>query len=168
MAAIVGGAAVISFPALIAAGLSPSCRGGQHHSRLPPACSSPPSPTFQLPPFDRSFIAMALASIVGAVRRRAAGDDARTIIFGAGAAAARLRHAAVCFAGRISTWLTARAAKHRGNATPLHRHQHADGAAGLVYGGYFGAGVGSLSSAFSLGTAGDYRSANVTKNLVSA
>ena len=38
-----------------------------------------------------------------------------------------------------------------------------------VYGGYFGAGVGVLMlGVLSVGTGGDYRSANVTKNLVSS
>jgi uncharacterized protein len=70
------------------------------------------------------------------------------------------------YAGRISAWLTARAAPGRGGRAS---HSLAALLAVCVYGGYFGAGVGVLMlGVLSVGTGGDYRSANVTKNLVSS
>src|SRR6266508_4144617 len=70
------------------------------------------------------------------------------------------------FAGRISAWLTARAAPDGEGRAP---HSLAALLPVCVYGGYFGAGVGVLMlGVLSVGTGGDYRSANVTKNLVSS
>jgi uncharacterized protein len=70
-------------------------------------------------------------------------------------------------AGRISTWLAARAAARGGKR--FSAHSLAALLPVSIYGGYFGAGVGVLMlGVFSVGTGGDYRSANVTKNLVTA
>ena len=70
------------------------------------------------------------------------------------------------YAGRISAWLRA-----RGEARGHGAHNWGTIVAWLmpvsVYGGYFGAGLGVLVlGVLSVGTGGDYRSANVTKNLV--
>ena len=70
------------------------------------------------------------------------------------------------YAGRISAWLRA-----RGEARGDGAHNWGAIVAWLlpvsVYGGYFGAGLGVLVlGVLSVGTGGDYRSANVTKNLV--
>jgi uncharacterized membrane protein YfcA len=71
------------------------------------------------------------------------------------------------YAGRISTWLAARAAT-RGNARRF-THSPAVVLPVSVYGGYFGAGVGVLILAvLSLGGSGDYRATNVTKNLITS
>jgi uncharacterized membrane protein YfcA len=73
------------------------------------------------------------------------------------------------YAGRISAWMRARAAA-RGEAV-THRWGHSMAAMlpVSVYGGYFGAGVGVLLlGVLSVGTNGDYRAANVTKNLVTS
>jgi len=72
------------------------------------------------------------------------------------------------YAGRISAFLRARAGDQ--DKSP-HRWEHSIGVILPVsfYGGYFGAGVGVLMlGIFSVGTRGDYRSANVSKNLVTA
>jgi uncharacterized membrane protein YfcA len=69
------------------------------------------------------------------------------------------------YAGRISTWLAARAAT-RGNVRRF-THSPAVVLPISIYGGYFGAGLGVLMlGVLSVGTGGNYRSANVTKNLV--
>ena len=68
MAAIVGGAAVITFPALLAAGLPPVMATAANTVALTPGLFlAADLDRSQLPPFDRSFVAVALASIVGAV-----------------------------------------------------------------------------------------------------
>jgi uncharacterized protein len=72
------------------------------------------------------------------------------------------------YAGRISEWLRRRSAQ---SADAKH-HWGGIAAALLpvsVYTGYFGAGAGvMLLAVLSIGTGGDYRSANVTKNLVTS
>jgi uncharacterized membrane protein YfcA len=73
------------------------------------------------------------------------------------------------FAGRIAAWLRERA-KRQGGEQP---HVGAISLKTLlpvsIYGGYFGAGVGVLLLAvLSIGTGGDYRSANVAKNFVTS
>src|SRR6185295_8470832 len=66
------------------------------------------------------------------------------------------------FAGPISRWLAARAA-----ATGKRGHSLGALLPVSIYGGYFAAGVGVLIlGVLSVGTGGDYRSANVTKNLI--
>src|SRR4030088_3575561 len=68
IAAIVGGAAVITFPALLAAGLPPVMATAANTTALMPGLFlAAIYDRSQLPPFDRSFVAVALASIVGAL-----------------------------------------------------------------------------------------------------
>jgi uncharacterized protein len=68
IAAIVGGAAVITFPALLAAGLPPVMATAANTAALTPGLFlAAIYDRSQLPPFDRSFVAVALASIVGAL-----------------------------------------------------------------------------------------------------
>ena len=68
MAAIVGGAAVITFPALLAAGLPPVMATAANTVALTPGLFlAAIYDRSQLPPFDRSFVAVALASVVGAL-----------------------------------------------------------------------------------------------------
>jgi hypothetical protein len=70
---------------------------------------------------------------------------------------------------RISAWLRARSPAD----AERKLHRWSESLATLlpvsIYGGYFGAGVGVLVlGVLSVGTGGDYRSANVVKNLVVA
>jgi len=112
------------------------------------------------------FVAVALASIVGAVIGAVLLVLTPERVFSA-LVPLLLGFATVLFAyaGRISTWLAARAAT-RGHARRF-THSPAVVLPVSVYGGYFGAGVGVLMlGVLSVGTAGNYRSANVTKNLV--
>ena len=69
------------------------------------------------------------------------------------------------YAARISAWLAARATT-RGNVRRF-THSPAVVLPVSIYGGYFGAGLGVLMlGVLSVGTGGNYRSANVAKNLV--
>jgi uncharacterized membrane protein YfcA len=169
MASIVGGAAVIVYPVLIAVGLSPQVAAVCNITALVPGIILAAfADRSQLPPFDGAFIGMVFASIVGA----AAGaslllvtpDRLFSVLVPLLLGFATLLFA---FAERVSAWLKARA-KHRGhdiafNVTSLRMLLPVS-----FYGGYFGAGVGVLIlGVFTLATGGDYRSANVTKNLVS-
>jgi uncharacterized protein len=170
IASIVGGAAVVVYPALIAVGISPQIATVCNLTAIMPGTMlAALADRSQLPPFNRAFVGLIFASILGA---------------GAGAALLLLTPARLfavfvpvllgfatllfAYAERISTYLCARAAG-RG-------HDIAFNVASLkvllpvsFYGGYFGAGVGILVLAvFSLATGGDYRSANVAKNFVSS
>ena len=163
IAVIVGGAAVITFPALLAAGLPPVMATAANTVALTPGLFlAALYDRSQLPPFDRSFVAVALASIVGAVIGAVLLVLTPERVFSA-LVPLLLGFATVLFAyaGRISTWLATRGDARR------FTHSPAVVLPVSVYGGYFGAGVGVLMlGVLSVGTAGNYRSANVTKNLV--
>src|SRR5262245_26434302 len=166
MAAIVGGAAVITFPALLAAGLPPvMATAGNTVALTPGLFLAAIYDRSQLPPFDRSFVAMALAAgaLIGASLLLLTPERVFSALV-----PLLLGFATVLFAyaGRISAWLAERAA--HGNKR-FSAHSLAAVLPVSIYGGYFGAGVGVLMlGIFSVGTRGDYRSANVSKNLVTA
>ncbi len=171
MASTVGGASVITFPALLAVGLPPVIATA---SNLVAVSAGNMLAAFMdranLPPLNRGFVGLVVASLLGAVLGAVlllATPERRfeqliplllgfaTILF--------------AFAGRITRWLRDRA-KTRGNpewkmsvtSVPLILPIS-------VYGGYFGAGAGTLLlGALTIATEGDYRRANVTKNLVSS
>jgi len=168
MAAIVGGAAVITFPALLAAGLPPVvATAGNTVALTPGLFLAAIYDRSQLPPFDRSFLAMAVASIVGALIGASLLVLTPERVFSA-LVPLLLGFATVLFAyaGRISAWLAERAARA---SKRFSAHSLAAVLPVSIYGGYFGASVGVLMlGVFSVGTGGDYRSANVSKNLVTA
>lgn len=170
MAAVVGGASVITFPVLLAVGLPPvvatasnlvAVSAGNFLAAL--------TDRTKLPPFNRAFVGLVLASVVGAVLGAVLllATPERLFEF---LIPLLLGFSTVlfAFAGRITTWLRARASK-RG-------HEWEMGVTSVplvlpisVYGGYFGAGAGTLLlGVLMIATDGDYRRANVAKNLVSS
>jgi uncharacterized membrane protein YfcA len=169
MAAIVGGAAVVTFPAMLAAGLPPvMATVGNTIALTPGLFIAALYDRSQLPPFDWSFIAVVLASIAGGLTGALLLVLTPERVFAA-LVPLLLGFATVLFAyaGRISTWLAAQTAAHGGA-----RRWIAPAATLLpvsIYGGYFGAGLGVLVlGVLSVATKGDYRSANTTKNLVTS
>ncbi len=165
---LVGGAAVVTYPALIAAGLPPlTATICNLTAAVPGAFFAALSDRRQLPPFDRAFVAMCLASMIGA------GAGGFVLLatperFFEILVPILLGFATVLFAfsGRVSDWLKARAAQRgheiRFNVTSLKALLPVS-----FYNGYFGVGSGVLTlGVLSLATEGDYRSANVAKNLV--
>src|SRR5262245_38925827 len=165
---LAGGAAIVTFPALLATGLSPVLASCSNLVALVPGnLLSGYYDRGQLPPLGRSFVALVPISIIGAL----AGATLLLItperVF-ATLIPLVLGFATVLFAyaGRSSAWLRA-----RGEARGHGPHNWGTIVAWLlpvsVYGGYFGAGLGVLVlGVISVGTGGDYRSANVTKNIV--
>ena len=171
MAALVGGASVVTFPAMLAAGLPPVMATA---SNLVSVSAGNFLAAFldrgRLPPFDRAFGGLLLASVLGA-------------FIGAGLlllTPVRLFEALIplllafatvlfAYAAPITRWMQARA-ERRGDAKPQI------GVTSIplllpvsIYGGYFGAGAGTLIlGVLSIATGGNYRSANVAKNLVSS
>ncbi len=171
MAAMVGGASVVTFPVLVALGLNPVVATASNLIAVSPGnFIAALIDRSQLPPFDRAFVGLIVASILGA-------------LIGAGlllATPARmfevlipvlLAFATVLFAlaGRIVETLRARA-RARGRGEPRMSVTSLPMVLPVsIYGGYFGAGVGVLLlGLLSVATGGDYRTANVAKNLVTA
>src|SRR5262245_42734695 len=171
ISSLVGGAAVVTFPALIATGLDPVVATATNLVALVPGnfLASLYDRT-QLPPLDRSFVGLVAVSLVGA----AAGAILLMLTperMFAAFVPALLAFATILFAHarRIGDWIHARAAA-RGAS---EKNRWGGSVAALlpvsVYTGYFGAGAGvMLLGVLSIGTRGDYRAANVTKNLVTS
>lgn len=168
ISSLAGGAAIITFPALLATGISPVLASCSNLVALVPGnLLSAAYDRGQLPPLGRSFAWLIAASILGSLAGATLLLLTPERVF-AGLIPLLLGFATVLFAyaGRIGAWLRARGAA-RGHGA--HRWGAIVGwlIPVSVYGGYFGAGLGVLVlGVISVGTGGDYRSANVVKNLV--
>ncbi|MFZ1003750.1 MAG: sulfite exporter TauE/SafE family protein [Pseudolabrys sp.] len=133
IAAMVGGAAVVIYPALIATGVPPHLAAVSNLASIMPATMlAALSDRSQLPPFDRSFLGLIAASIVGA------GIGAVCLLLTPERMFAQivpllLGFATLLFAysERISRWLRTRA---EGSQTPhrVQRRQPKSRAAGFV------------------------------------
>jgi len=166
---VIGGASIITFPVLLATGISPLTAVVSNTVALMPGnLLAAVCDRSQLPPLGWSFAGMMAASVIGALIGAVLllYTPERVFEF---LVPLLLGFATVLFgySKRISSWLQARSQARSG--TGLHRWS--DSVATMlpvsIYGGYFGAGIGVLVlGVLSIGTGGDYRSANVTKNLV--
>jgi uncharacterized membrane protein YfcA len=170
LSSIIGGAAVISYPALLAAGLLPQTAVASNLlAIMPGTLLAAFADRTQLPPLNRAFAGLVFASItgaaVGAVLLMLTPVRVFEVLVPLLLGFATLVFA---YAGKVSAWLKSRASA-RGhditfNVTSLKMLLPVS-----FYGGYFGAGVGVLLlGVFTLATGGDYRSANVTKNFVTS
>ncbi len=167
ISSIAGGAALFIFPAVLATGLSPIVATAVCTTALTPGLVlAGLYDRAQLPPLDRWFLGMVVVSAAGGLIGAALLLLTPERMFTA-LVPLLLGFATLLFAcaGRISSWLRARAAAHGGEQHPFHS------VAALIpvsiYGGYFGAGLGVLMlGVLAVGSGGDYRSANATKNLV--
>lgn len=171
IASLAGGAALITFPALLAAGLTPIGAIASNIAALTPGSFvAALSDRTQLPPIDRGFAGLVLASVTGA---------------GIGAALLMLTSNRVfeilvplligfatvlfAFGERITAVLRARSLARHGREPDIKLTSIPMLLPVSIYGGYFGAGVGVLLVAvLQLATSGAYRPANATKNLVAA
>lgn len=168
---LAGGAALVTFPTLLAVGLPPVIATATNLAALVPSSFlAAYADRSLLPPFDRAFAGLVAASVAGAVigAMLLMVTSARlfeflvpillgfaTLLFG--------------FGDRISkAW--------RKRSLARHGHEPQIKVTSLpmllpvsVYGGYFGAGIGVLLVAvMQLATKGEYRPANAAKNLVAA
>jgi uncharacterized protein len=171
MAAIVGGASVITFPVMLATGLSPVIATASNLVAVSPGnFLAALTDHSALPQFNRDFIGLIAASVLGA-------------LIGAGllmVTPVRLFEALIplllgfatvlfAFAGRITVWLRARARERGGHEPKMSVSSIPVLLPVSIYGGYFGAGVGVLLlGVLTIATGGDYRSANTAKNLVTS
>ncbi len=169
LSGLVGGASLVTFPAMLAVGLPPiNAVASNTVAALPSNFAAAFVDRLNLPQFDRAFLGFAAASVIGA---------------GLGAALLLLTpprtfeilvplllgFATVLFAmsRSIAGWIRRRAeaqgrapAQRNPNSIPLMFPVS-------IYGGYFGAGVGVMALAvLSVNAEGDYRAANMTKNIV--
>jgi uncharacterized membrane protein YfcA len=182
ISALAGGAAIITFPVLLATGISPVLATTSNMVALAPGnFFAALYDRSQLPPLGRSFVAMVIASVVGALAGASLLLLTPERVFEV-LVPLLLGFATVLFAyaGRISAFLRARAdardqarGQANGPASGQPEARWTNTIAWLlpvsIYGGYFGAGVGVLLlGVMSIGTAGEYRSANVAKNLVTS
>jgi hypothetical protein len=171
MASLVGGASVITFPVLLAVGLSPVVATASNLVAVSAGnFLAAVTDRAKLPPLNRAFAGLVVASLLGAVIGAVlllATPERRfeqliplllgfaTILF--------------AFAGRITQWLKARAEQRGRQGWTMSVTSVPLVLPVSVYGGYFGAGAGTLLlGVLTVATGGDYRSANVTKNLVSS
>jgi uncharacterized membrane protein YfcA len=169
LATLIGGASLITFPAMLAAGVPPVFAVATNTTALlPAALVAAISDRSQLPHVNRAFVLMMLASFVSA---------------GCGAVLLLLTPARIfelliplllglgtmlfAYAPRIGAWLrSVQLPRGRGGLSPEVL------SIGMivpvsVYAGYFGAGVGVLLlAAIAIATGGDYRASNVAKNLI--
>jgi uncharacterized membrane protein YfcA len=170
IAVMVGGAAVVTYPALIAAGLSPQVAAiGNLTAIMPATMLAALSDRTQLPTFNRAFAGLVAVSLFGASVGAACLLLTPERVF-VGLIPVLLAFATIMFANseRISKWMRARAEK-RGHEITFNVGSLKILLPVSFYGGYFGAGLGILMlGVFSLATGGDYRSANVAKNFVSS
>jgi len=168
---MVGGGAVVTIPALLATGVAPqSAIVCTLASIAPAAMLASLSDRSQLPPINRAFLALILASVIGA------GMGASLLVLTPERMFSQLIPLLVAFATllfafseRISNWLRRRAAG-RGRDINFNIASLLKALLPVsFYNGYFGAGAGiMLLGVFSLATGGDYRSANVAKNFVAS
>jgi uncharacterized membrane protein YfcA len=170
MASLVGGASVITFPVLLAVGLSPVVATA---SNLVAVSAGNLLAAFtdrsKLPPVNRAFLGLVAAStvgaVIGAVLLLATPERLFEKLIPLLLAIATVLFA---FAGQITQWMRERA-RRRGEQWKMSVTSVPLVLPISVYGGYFGAGAGTLLlGALTIATEGDYRSANVTKNLVSS
>jgi len=170
LASIIGGAAVVVYPAMIMAGIPPQAAAVSNLVALMPATMlAALSDRTQLPPFNRAFVSLIVASVAGA------GLGAMLLLLTPG----KLFNGIVplllgfatllfAFAEKIGAYIRKRA-EGRGHDVTFNVSSLKVLLPVSFYGGYFGAGVGILIlGVFSIATGGDYRSANVAKNLVSS
>lgn len=170
ISSMVGGASLITFPALLAIGLNPLTAAVANTLALTPG-------NFlawiydrgQLPPFDRSFWILIAVSLLGALIGAALliATPLRVlyllvpILLG-------FATAVFAYSRQIEGWI-ARRAMARGDSGGRWGATNAALFPVSVYGGYFGSGVGVLLLAvLSIGSGGDYRATNVLKNFVTS
>jgi uncharacterized membrane protein YfcA len=167
--AVVGGASLSTFPALLAAGLPPTGANASNAVALMPGnFVAGIADVDRRPRWDRSSLGVitvgAAGSVVGAGLLLVTPDRAFTAVVPLLIGPATILFAG---AGRIRRWSTGRRPRARG------AHGGSDGlrlllAPVAVYGGYFGAGLSvMLLAVLSISNTDEFRTTNVIKNQIS-
>ncbi len=169
LSALVGGASLVLFPAMLAAGVPPIMAVASNTTAITPGnFFAAMADRSQLPQMDRAFVALLLTSLAaataGAILLMSTPERFFELLVPLLLGFGTLLFA---YARPIGAWLGQ--LSFRKGGTTLHPNAVGLGMIipVLIYGGYFGAGVGVLLiAALSVANGGNYRSANVTKNLV--
>jgi len=164
--AMVGGASLITFPALLAAGLPAVVANATSTAALTPGnVVAGLADLGRMPRWDRSFTGLVLIAVVGSVAGAAlllaTPEKAFTAVV-----PLLVGFATILFAlsGRIRRWIVSRGA----GGAPSPGWSNLLFAPVAVYGGYFGAGMSVMILAImSVSRADEFRTANVIKNLLS-
>jgi uncharacterized membrane protein YfcA len=171
ISALAGGAALVTFPTLLAVGLPPVTATATNLAALVPSSFlAAYSDRTQLPPFNRAFVGLVLASVAGAIFGAVLLMWTSNRVFEF-LVPILLGFATILFAfgDRISRAWRERSLARHGREPEIKVTSLPMLLPVSVYGGYFGAGVGVLLVAvMQLATGGEYRPANAAKNLVSA
>jgi uncharacterized membrane protein YfcA len=168
--AVVGGASLITFPALMAAGLPAIVANASNAVALMPGnFVGGIADLERLPRWDRSFVGLiavcVAGSVAGAVLLLVTPERAFTVVVPLLIGLATILFAG---AGRIRRWILARAARPHGTPVSSEGLRLLLFAPVAVYGGYFGAGMSvMLLAILSVSATDDFRATNVVKNLIS-
>ena len=171
LAALAGGAGLVTFPSLLAVGLPPVVASASNLAALMPGSFLAAfTDRTQLPPLNRAFAGLVVASVAGSALGALLLTMTSTRVFEI-LIPILLGFATILFAfgDQISAAIRARSLARHGREPQIKVTSIPMLLPVSVYGGYFGAGVGVLMLAvMSLATAGEYRPANAAKNLVTA
>ena len=163
--AMVGGASLITFPALLAGGLPAVIANASNTVALTPGnLVAALADVERLPRWDRSLLAVsgvcAVGSVAGAALLLLTPEKAFTAVVPLLIGFATLLFA---LSGRIRAWIVSRGSRAGGTGPTALLF-----APVAVYGGYFGAGMSvMLLAILSVSRPGDFRAINVIKNLLS-
>src|SRR5262249_33805804 len=162
-----GGASLITFPALLAAGLPPIVANATSTVALTPGnLVAGLADLERMPRWDRTFASLALIAVAGSAAGAARLPATPARAFTAGVPLL-IAFATILFAlsGRIRLWIVSRG----GGGAPSAAWSALMFVPVAVYGGYFGAGMSVMILAImSVSRADEFRTANVIKNLLSA
>jgi uncharacterized membrane protein YfcA len=169
LSALVGGASLVLFPAMLAAGVPPVMAVASNTTAITPGnFLAAMADRSQLPKLDAAFLTLIAVSLVaatgGAILLMLTPERLFELLVPLLLGFGTLLFA---YAKPIGAWL----GQLSFGKSKTTLHPNASGLGMIVpvsiYGGYFGAGVGVLLiAALSVANGGDYRAANVTKNLV--
>lgn len=171
LATVVGGASLVTFPVLVASGLSPPVAVATNTLALAPGILLAAWwDRKQIPSFRGAFSALVCVSIGGALLGALVLVSTPVRVF-SGLVPLLLAFATLLFAysRRFSRFMRDRADRLSGQGSSRWGTTTWALIPVSFYGGYFGAGVGILLlGVLSIGTGRDYRAANVVKNLVTS
>lgn len=169
--AIVGGASLITFPALLASGLPAIVANASNSVALTPAnFVAALADLERLPRCDRSFAGLAAVSVAGSVAGAVLLLLTPEKVFTA-IVPALIGGATILFAvsSRIRLWIASRAAGGAGSPAASAGVGTLLFVPVAIYGGYFGAGMSVMILAIlAVSRGGEFRANNVIKNLLSA
>ena len=170
LSGLIGGASLVTFPALLAAGLPPINAAVTNLFALVPAnVAAAFTERAKLVRVDRAFVVLlatsSLGAAIGAVLLLITPARMFEILVPLLLGFATLL---LAFSSQITDWLRTRMLRSGGGEPHVGRAS-VPMLPVAVYGGYFGAGLGVLVlGILSVVTRGDYRAANVVKNIIIA